>query len=218
MMFCSNCGTQLPDEANFCWKCGKPQKQGTQVEELKQAEETKYETCEIFYMRTHKGYTRDKGLFTVEAIGPEGKYFIARSEEFSVASDAGPSLNHQAHEVLVNRLVSQGWEQSDRGTNWWNTRFRRKIDPNWDRCVIDVETNRVGLFTGKNKFCTRAGGVKGVYNAGDSPVFKGQPSSTKKEVVEAHRVLVERLIADGWEPIDVGIYDWWAQRFRRRVR
>jgi len=21
-MFCSNCGTELPEEAKFCWKCG----------------------------------------------------------------------------------------------------------------------------------------------------------------------------------------------------
>ena len=25
-MYCSNCGTQLPDDANFCLRCGKPQK------------------------------------------------------------------------------------------------------------------------------------------------------------------------------------------------
>jgi ribosomal protein S27AE len=217
MMFCSNCGTQLPDEANFCWKCGKPQKQGAQVEELKQAEETKYETCEIFYKRTYEGYAGDKGQFTAEAIGPEGKYCVARSEEFSVASSQGPNFNHPAHKALVNKLVTQGWEQSDRGTNWYNTRFRRKIDPNWDRCVIDLETIREGFFKKENKFCARAGGAKGVYNAGDSPVFNGFHI---KEAKEAHRVLVERLIAGGWEPTDVEIYDWdwWAQRFRRRVR
>ena len=26
-MFCLNCGTELPDAANFCMKCGKPQKE-----------------------------------------------------------------------------------------------------------------------------------------------------------------------------------------------
>lgn len=24
-MFCSKCGTEVPDDANFCWKCGQPQ-------------------------------------------------------------------------------------------------------------------------------------------------------------------------------------------------
>ncbi|MCC7354881.1 MAG: zinc ribbon domain-containing protein [Anaerolineae bacterium] len=24
-MYCSKCGTELPKEANFCWKCGQPQ-------------------------------------------------------------------------------------------------------------------------------------------------------------------------------------------------
>jgi hypothetical protein len=28
-MFCVNCGTQLPDDANFCLKCGKAQANGT---------------------------------------------------------------------------------------------------------------------------------------------------------------------------------------------
>jgi hypothetical protein len=30
-MFCSNCGTQLPDNANYCLKCGKPQVKGAQA-------------------------------------------------------------------------------------------------------------------------------------------------------------------------------------------
>ena len=45
-MFCYNCGTQLPDEATFCSKCGKPQKQGAQVAEPTQIKES-WETCEI---------------------------------------------------------------------------------------------------------------------------------------------------------------------------
>jgi hypothetical protein len=30
-MFCINCGTQLPDNANFCLKCGTPQANGAQA-------------------------------------------------------------------------------------------------------------------------------------------------------------------------------------------
>jgi large subunit ribosomal protein L7/L12 len=31
-MYCIHCGTNLPDDANFCSKCGKPQKQETPIE------------------------------------------------------------------------------------------------------------------------------------------------------------------------------------------
>ncbi|MCA9968458.1 MAG: zinc-ribbon domain-containing protein, partial [Anaerolineales bacterium] len=40
IMFCSNCGTELPKEASYCWHCGKSQKNSsdTQIE---------WEICEI---------------------------------------------------------------------------------------------------------------------------------------------------------------------------
>ena len=41
-MFCSTCGTELPDEANFCWKCGQPVK-----ESVSRAVPAQYEFCEI---------------------------------------------------------------------------------------------------------------------------------------------------------------------------
>jgi len=42
-VFCTDCGAELPDEANFCWKCGKPQREGPGTEE------PRWEVCQIFY-------------------------------------------------------------------------------------------------------------------------------------------------------------------------
>lgn len=121
-MFCSNCGTNLPDGANFCLTCGKPQTQGLP------ADAPKSETCEINYKVTHDGLTGTRGYFCVDAIGPDGPYMANRSEEFSCGYNTWtPGVNHAPrHKALVDSLVKDGWEPTgDRGEAWWQNRFRR---------------------------------------------------------------------------------------------
>ena len=57
-MFCMNCGTQLPENAKFCFKCGTPQKYLGQVEAPKQIEEPRWDICQIECHATEKN-----GLF-----------------------------------------------------------------------------------------------------------------------------------------------------------
>src|SRR5256885_12810356 len=73
-MYCGNCGKELPNDANFCLKCGKPQ--GATV----QAEVPFWEMCEIYFFDKPKGFFSSAGQFWAEAIGPKGRYNAGASE------------------------------------------------------------------------------------------------------------------------------------------
>ena len=45
-MRCAKCGTELPEEAAFCWKCGQPQKPA----ESPAAAEPEYEYCDLTFI------------------------------------------------------------------------------------------------------------------------------------------------------------------------
>ena len=77
-MFCMNCGKELPDDANFCLKCGKPQNASA----LAEVEEPVWETCEIVWNYKKKGgmLSNDKLMFWAKAIGPKGEYNAGESE------------------------------------------------------------------------------------------------------------------------------------------
>lgn len=126
-MFCISCGTQLPDEAGFCWKCGKPQKQSLQ------AHEPKWETCEILYEQVSESlWGASSGYFHAKAIGPQGVYAAGKTPIFGCGYNTGsPDASNQKtvliHSTLISYLAQDGWESTgDRGTNWWNHRFRRQ--------------------------------------------------------------------------------------------
>lgn len=126
-MYCSNCGTQIPDDANFCFKCGKPQRTNIQ------SDEPKWETCEIFYQKSTEGLTGTRGNFYAESIGPDGVKKFARTEEFGCGYNCWePERDNrkivQIHQELITLLVKNGWESlGTRGENWWSARFRRKF-------------------------------------------------------------------------------------------
>jgi hypothetical protein len=105
-MFCNDCGTELPDEANFCWKCGKPQREDIRVER------PRWEICEITYPSPwvflcwgHK--------FWADAIGPQGRYNAGDSPTFSTRR-GGPYASSQeavnAHNALIKKLFEDGWD------------------------------------------------------------------------------------------------------------
>jgi hypothetical protein len=125
-MYCINCGTQLPDEANFCLNCGKPQKAETRPDEIK------LETCEIVWewvSRGTFGMGATKMTFRAKAIGPNGTYFAGTSEVFSGQQD-GPNSGEQnqvaALDNFINKLTQDGWQQSTRGLDWFSYRFQRQ--------------------------------------------------------------------------------------------
>ncbi|HBY93341.1 MAG TPA: hypothetical protein DEP84_05135 [Chloroflexi bacterium] len=125
-VYCVSCGTQLPDEANFCWKCGKPQKQGVQTEK------PKWETCEIVIQRPKEGFYTSKYQFWASAIGLQGNYNAGESPIFKAVSVHYPSSDEHkplnAHRSLIKKLVEEGWEPTgNRGSAWFNEKFRRQI-------------------------------------------------------------------------------------------
>jgi len=121
-MFCSKCGTEIPDEANFCWKCGKPQKEGVVTDP------PKYEICEIVWSHRKDGFHPFSICFWAKAIGKTGVYSAGQSSYFfgfdTPRSDETDAYN--AHKQLIEKLTKDGWEPLQIiGSMWYSTKFRR---------------------------------------------------------------------------------------------
>jgi hypothetical protein len=93
-MYCSKCGTQLPDEANFCWKCGQPQKQAA-------SGPVQYEVCTI---------KLSGGILTLRWEAWIGRTRIAQGDAFPQFTGDPRGLTQQKNAELVSQLLSQGWE------------------------------------------------------------------------------------------------------------
>ena len=128
-MFCINCGTELPDKANFCFKCGKPQGQELPKEEIK------WEMCEIVWEQANSLLNsiliRSVGCFTARAIGVNGVYIAGKTQSLSFSDYPPPRHNkdvQQAINDLAAQLGTDGWEPIEtKGVYWFEYRFRRKI-------------------------------------------------------------------------------------------
>jgi len=133
-MYCKYCGCQLPDEAQFCWKCGRPQKDGIQVHDSR-------ESCEI-----HWEVVQNKGLFHsgkikffAKAYSPGGIYRAGESPIFNASKyydcppgssdDPGLVQAKNALSHLIDQLLKNRWEYV--GTygegNYWEKHFRRLV-------------------------------------------------------------------------------------------
>jgi ribosomal protein L40E len=130
-MFCIECGTELPDEAKFCFKCGKPTAGGESKQKAEQ------ETCEIVYEITgekHGIYPRTLLRFKAQAKGAEGEYCAGISNEFEAnlfdypGSPEKKSKKHKAAlDSLSEKLKQAGWQAEDhKGPEWFSLRFRRE--------------------------------------------------------------------------------------------
>lgn len=127
-MFCSNCGTQIPDEANFCWKCGKPQKK-----DFEPSHQVQLEYCEVMWYEISASFTgNNKGYFYAEAINPHGKYTTRETKAFNLGLGGHlPSADRQGtiHKEFVDQLLQDGWQATgDRGEAWWALRFKRQVE------------------------------------------------------------------------------------------
>ncbi len=128
-MFCLSCGTQLPEDANYCLKCGKPQK--SNVQSVTHSNQIQWETCEIQWV-SESDFFNTKGYFEAKAIGPNGVYGAAKTGAFKVKkSIVGVPLPYDAngketYERLVAHLVQEGWEPIGiKGPDWFSDKFRR---------------------------------------------------------------------------------------------
>lgn len=130
MLFCSSCGKELPNQANFCWNCGKPQKPGLPIDE------PKWETCEIDF---EWNGLFGKQFLVAKAISPNGGYEAVRiqlqkrmshyevrpSDEFPIPYPQ--KSTRETFEALVSQLMRDGWEPTSQGHLWYARQFRRRV-------------------------------------------------------------------------------------------
>jgi hypothetical protein len=128
-MVCSNCGTQLPNAASYCWHCGVPQRPGLSPPMLER------ETCEIEF-KTVKVGRRTQIVFWAKAYGPKGTYFAGESTPFDGEYDGAPFQAGHKMDVaegclqdLIQRLLKDGWEYETRGPGYWQRLFHRWVRP-----------------------------------------------------------------------------------------
>lgn len=139
MSFCHNCGVPMPEDANFCPKCGKPV---SSVEEPAKLEppvednvEVAAETCmivaELAGEKWSPLFPGDYIQFKARAGGPAGEFLAGESSR--VKAGLGdyyePNKKNKQHvkalDGLVEELKQAGWEQTGKGDAWYNIKFRR---------------------------------------------------------------------------------------------
>jgi hypothetical protein len=127
-MYCSKCGIELPEDANYCYRCGTPLH-----EHAGETKKTFWEYCQIELEVRKKrfGAYLPYGFFA-SAVGPNGSYPAGRSPEFKIKNQIrGPTRKEggTAHDQFVKHLLEDGWEPvAERGEDWWQLRFRRRVD------------------------------------------------------------------------------------------
>ena len=126
-MFCTKCGAELPEQANFCWKCCLPQRDDVE------APNSRYEVCEITF-RTVKnsGFGPWIGRFVAESVGLNGTYKVAESGDFNQGATSKKARQKKWNEfdALIAKLIADGWEYVGLygdGESDWQRRFRRRI-------------------------------------------------------------------------------------------
>ena len=129
-MYCTRCGSILPEDANFCHKCGTPQKEDMKVEE------PKYDTCEIVFavIKNTGAFSRGKMKFWAKAYGTDQTYTVGESDIFDVYIIDEPPVRGKQYDLaatainnLEEKLMADGWEYTGRyGNYYWQKKFRRK--------------------------------------------------------------------------------------------
>lgn len=240
-MFCYNCGTQLPDDATFCSKCGKPQKTAQAI--AQPTESVRYDTCEIKWRYT-QGFlaSNQQFAFVAFALGTKGGYVVAES---SVLTNVGPILNDEglaaksnnpalraALEGVITHLTKEGWESVGSGTKWWNKKFRKPtgqvtVVPHgreaWETCEIQLGERNDLMIGAVYWFHAQALSPKAQYTAGKTaevPVgsrLMSYPKSHDKKARAAYEGLIDELVNQGWEIEPVSGTNWWSTRLKRCI-
>ena len=119
-MNCGNCGAKSPDEANFCWKCGKLLRPGSGLAE------DGIEVCEIeFRNRRRRLGLRNAYEFAAIAVGPQGQRVVDTTGKITGRLFETMDVLYPALEGLTERLVADGWQPLARGGPLGLQRFWR---------------------------------------------------------------------------------------------
>lgn len=109
-MNCPNCGTQLPDEASFCWKCGRP---------IAMLSPEDYEFCKLQYRNVlYTGIAYWRATVKNDQIAQSEVHTPARSKE-------DPRKRNSNIEVVA-KLQADGWDVYTIGEDGCVTMMRRK--------------------------------------------------------------------------------------------
>lgn len=86
-----------------------------------------WDVCEIALRVTWGAADSTDMYFDAIAVGPRGKYRVAKSQPVSYdAASVERSLSVRAGlEALTRRLAETGWQPLPRGRAWFSLRFRR---------------------------------------------------------------------------------------------
>ncbi|MDR3589189.1 MAG: zinc ribbon domain-containing protein [Negativicutes bacterium] len=130
MAFCNRCGEKLPEGACFCSGCG--------IELLTAGgpkPEPPWETCEVGLELVAERwglFPSDMLRFIARAEGPAGIYTAGTSPAFKagLGNYYQPDKENHRHTgalaELETMLIKDGWEQTERGREWFGLRFRRR--------------------------------------------------------------------------------------------
>jgi hypothetical protein len=104
---------------------------------------TTWERCEIEWWR---GYI--KSDFYAVAFRPTGEWYVAeRSPSFRWRHTEAPregAAGREEHANLVGRLVKDGWQPVGNGPVWYQTRFRRPVQPSLDELAGTLGSQGTG--------------------------------------------------------------------------
>lgn len=144
MKYCAECGTQLPDDANFCTKCGKPQAAPpgeaapASPPDLATGEAGEWEECEITAVmageRWSPVFPSEMIKFAAQATGEGDGRTIRESPPVKAGladyyqANKANKFHIKAVEELAAALAADGWERAGKGEAWFSRRFRRRRD------------------------------------------------------------------------------------------
>lgn len=135
-MECKNCGTQFPEDTNFCSSCGKPQTDGAA------GGLPKWEICVIdFSVEEQGGFLKSPKIKLVaQVMNPYGEHITATSPvingERVLKLILPPEKNQKDREAAIkalddlwNELVKRGWKMTGTtGQKYWQLRLLRQLN------------------------------------------------------------------------------------------
>ena len=127
-MYCQHCGSQLPDQAQYCPKCGKAQNSAHAVASTPESP-AQYEYCEIVYESKISFFMKSR--LWAKATGPKGVYTAACEEKWRTGLPTDPAARRgtqAACDQMIMQLQAEGWELLPlKGPGFWSYKFQRRV-------------------------------------------------------------------------------------------